>query len=83
MRLSLLQGVPGALAGFGAGACASAMLALVVISALFLAGLDLPDDEAREVVAGAGLLGAIIGAMVACRSCDGRPTWTHWSDEKD
>ena len=70
MLLFLLRGVSGALAGLGAGACASAMLALVVISALFLAGLEVPDEEARRVVAGAGLLGAILGAMLACRGLD-------------
>jgi cyanate lyase len=45
------------------------MLALVFISALFLGGLELPDDEARQVVAGAGLLGAVLGALMAwgCR----------------
>ena len=69
MLSALLRGVPGALAGLAAGLCASAMLALVFISALFLGGLELPDDEARQVVAGAGLLGAVLGALMAwgCR----------------
>jgi len=75
MLLSLLRALPGTLIGLIAGACGSAMLALVVISLMFLGGVDLCADDEKRIVIAAGLLGVIVGATFGWGYRDRPPAW--------